>query len=536
MYAADISNSNSYHTSDQNLVGWVLESPGRGTLSLIVTCLFTTFLCTWAVIHPRVTRKPSRRIAHKLALFLKAIVAPEFIAVEGLQEWSQARMVVKRCEESTAGELDIVHAFYIGMLALRYRTERGAKIIWPNQYQWLLDQHIIDWKTHQSWGLSKENIRDKSNANTTVKAFALLQVSWFVAQSIMRAAHHLPLSQLESMTLSYVPLFIVTYFFWWSKPKDVLTPSVVDLPDMTSEQKEIFEHMAVDTIFDDEGMREQDSWWNIWKLTARVFEKEAKDKAEEIAQQSNPSVIDDIEARSDKLARSRLSEQPTEATESMIPYKRPLKKAATEIVPPRRTLTRLSPSPRRTFPEPQLDSTKSPEAIVQATDISSFKPTLVEKVLRRTTTGLRTTRTTGITESSSKKKDRILPLYHSEIVVAYWDPQVYHSKIWPFTMLFGASFGALHLINWNTVFPSVTESWLWRGAALTSIVSMLVFMQYEKVVLRWGGPLMLLSIISPVVYLMSRIVMIGGVIAAFRGMDPRIYETYVVSTYWVHVV
>jgi hypothetical protein len=535
MNSADMLHISSFdNTPDQKLAGWVLESPGRGTLSLIVTCLFTIFLCTWAVIHPRVTRKPSRRIAHKLALFLKAIVAPEFIAVEGLQEWSQARMMVKRCEESTAGELDMVRAFYIGMLALRYRTKRGAKIIWPNQYQWLLEQHIIDWKAHQSWGLSRENIRDKSNANTTVKAFAILQVSWFVAQSIMRAVHDLPLSQLESMTLSYVPLFIATYFFWWSKPKDVLTPSVVDLPEMTKEQKEIFEHMAVDTIFDDECLKEQESWWNIWKLTARVFEKEAKDKAEEMAQKGDPGVTDDIEAQPDKSAKSNLSEERTETTKAIASQQSPLKKAATEIPPPKKTATMLSPSQRRTFPEPQ--STKSQEATVQTTDISPLQSTLVEKVIRRTTTGFRTTRTTGLSGSSSKKKDRILPLYRSETVVAYWDPHVYHSKVWPFTMLFGASFGALHLINWNSVFPTMTETWLWRIAALTSIVSMLVFMQYEKVVLRFGSPLMLLSIISPVVYLMSRLVMIGGVIAAFRGMDPRIYNTYVVSTYWVHVM
>lgn len=33
----------------------------------------------------------------------------------------------------------------------------------------------------------------------------------------MRAAHALPLSQLESMTLSSIPLFGVTDFFWWYK-------------------------------------------------------------------------------------------------------------------------------------------------------------------------------------------------------------------------------------------------------------------------------------------------------------------------------
>ncbi|KAF2093985.1 hypothetical protein NA57DRAFT_68971 [Rhizodiscina lignyota] len=403
-------------SQDKKLVGWVLESPGRGTLSLITTCLFTTFLCTWAIIHPRVTRSPSRRISHKFAVFVKTILAPEFLAVEGLQEWSQARKIVQQCGHLTDGELDLVRAFYIGMLALRYRAEQGQKVIWPNQYQWLLEQHLVDWKDHESWGLSRENIRDKSNADTTVKLFAFVQVSWFVAQSIMRAVHDLPVSQLESMTLSYVPMFVVTYFFWWAKPKDVLTPSVVELPNMSLEQKVTFENMSVDSTFDDEHTKQQDSWWNVWKLTPRTFEKEARDKAFE------------------EMSHNTLSNYP------------------------------------------------------------------------------------------------------SETVLAYWDPQVYHSKIWPITCLFGASFGALHLISWHTVFPTLVETWLWRVAAITSIVSMLIFMQFDKVVLRWGGPLTILSIVSPGVYLLSRIVMIGGVIAAFRGMDPIIYETYVVSTYWVHLV
>lgn len=65
----------------KEMVGWVLESPGRGTLSLISTCLFTIFICTWVVIHPRVYKRPLLRWLHKVALFLKIIIAPEFIAV-----------------------------------------------------------------------------------------------------------------------------------------------------------------------------------------------------------------------------------------------------------------------------------------------------------------------------------------------------------------------------------------------------------------------------------------------------------------------
>ena len=249
----------------------------------------------------------------------------------------------------------------------------------------------------------------------------------------MRRAHMLPLSQLEAMTLSYIPLFAITYLFWWIKPKDVLTPSIVRLPAMSEEQSDIFESMAVSRAFDDEHTGTQDTLWPIWYLTPRVFEKEAEQKA------------------------ARRDEQ----------------RAGNGLM-----LLRL----RRA---------------------SNLEDTMTAK--------------------------------RKQVVVAYWDPELYGSKLlWPMTCLFGASFGALHLISWNTDFPTSIEQWLWR--ALASIISILIFMQFEKVVVRWGGPLTLISLTSPIVYLLSRVLMMGGVIAAFRAQSPAIYDTYVVSTYWMHII
>jgi hypothetical protein len=467
-----------------------------------MTCLLTGSLCTWAIIHPRVTKH--HRLQQKFAIFLKAIIAPEFISVEGLQEWSQARKMVRDCESKTGGGLQLVHAFYIGMLALRYRTELGEKVIWPNQYRWLLEQGIVEWKDHESWGLSKENIRDKSNADWNVKLFAFLQVSWFVAQSIMRTSHNLPLAQLETMTLSYVPLYAVTLFFWWNKPKDILYPSLVDLPRMTAEQKTVFEAMAVSNDFDNEHVGKQDSIWAIWKLTPRVFEKEARDKAMQEIEQAHVQRTEQIKIAMQQPEDDKASTQHSEQEKGSIQKSK---------------------------------DAKSPTQITeQNIDISHVELRTSEKLLRRMTTGLNTRSNTHHDQQQPQKRDRIIPTHPRERVLGYWDPQLYHSKLWPLTCLFGASFGALHLISWNTQFPTVVEQWLWRAAAITSIVSMLIFMQYQKVVFRWGGPLTLLSIASPVIYLLSRVVMIVGVFAAFRSMDPRTYVVYVVSNYWVHLV
>lgn len=430
------------------LVGWVIESSGRGTLTLIVTSLFTIFLCTWVVIHPRVCKGRVIAGLYKGALFFKAILAPEFIAVEGLQEWTQCRRMKKNCAAITGGNFKLVHAFYVSMLALRYRTPHGDRVIWPNQFTWLLAQGLFDWKDHESWGLNEELIRDKSNADSAAKLVAFCQVLWFVAAAIMRSVHGLPISQLESMTLSYIPLFIATYYLWWFKPKDISTPSVVNLPHMSPEQKTIFESMAVSHKFDDEGLEDQVTLWSVLRLTPRVFEKEAEDKAEQEAQR-------------------RLGQE-----------------AAKKI----NTIARQDTS-HKTDRDESVDCESLP----------------------------------GVLKTK-------------EVVVSHWDPELYRSKIWPFICLLGASFGALHLLSWHTIFPTIVELWLWRVAAFVSIFSLLVFIHFEKVILRWGGPLTLLSIISPGLYFLSRLIMIGQVIAALRAEDPSIYETYVVSTYWVHLL
>ena len=75
-------------------------------------------------------------------------------------------------------------------------------------------------------------------------------------------------------------------------------------------------------------------------------------------------------------------------------------------------------------------------------------------------------------------------------VIAYDICYGWRCKIfWPAIWLFAVSFGALHLICCYKSFPTRVELWLWRAAALVWVLSVLVFIHFEKVVLRWGGPL-----------------------------------------------
>lgn len=420
-------------TAQSALVGWRAEPDGRGTLGLLATSLSTIFLCTWVVIHPRVHKSEVYAVPHKLALLAKTLLAPEFIAIEGLQEWAQCRRMVSECSDLSYGEFNLVHAYYISMLALRYQTPDGNRVIWPNQYTWLLRQGFIKWENHADWGLAMDQIQDKSKSDSITKLITLSQVLWFLATCIMRAANDLPLSQLESMTLSYIPLFAITYFFWWNKPKDIFSPSIVRLPAMSMEEMHHFESMALSNKFDE--TQGAVTYWSIWYLTPRVFEKEESDRMER-----------DARIR----AMERAARQPS--------------------------------SPK-------------------VSDVDG------EMVKAR-----------------------------KEIVVAHWDPHLYRSKtIRSLCCLFGASFGALHLACWNTIFPTTAEMWMWRSSAFVSIFSLLVFMHFEKVILRWDGVVTIVKIGAPGIYFISRVLMMGEVFAALRAVDPGVYETYEVENYGINL-
>lgn len=427
--------------SPSDLVGWMPETQGRGTLTLLTSCLATIMLCTWIVIHPRICTRRKHRFLHKLALWVKTIIAPEFIAVEAAQEWIQARKVAKEASKTTNGELCVVQSFYLGMFGLQNRTCYGTKIIWPNQFLWLLNQGLLDWNDHKEWGLSVDNIKDKSNSDTTGKLFATSQAVWFVVQCIMRVSNGLPLAPLEVMTLSYVPLFAVAYLYWWTKPRDIETPSEINLPKMTPEQLTVFESLALDDQFDNEGISKQESLWIVWTLTPRLFEKEALDRARDKQRQG--------QSRAPLVGHNVLAF------------------AATKYAC-------LDPADAREEPG---------------------------------------------------------------TVLAHWDPELYHSRIlWPLCCLAGLSFPALHLVSWNSAFPTLIETWLWRTATIASMGSMLLFMQVERLVVKWCDPWTIFKILLPSTYMVGRLVLLVGTFASLRAMDPAVYETYTVSTYWLHIM
>lgn len=427
--------SHSHVTDTSDLVGWVPEPDGRGTWTIITSSLFTILLCTWTAIHPRI--HISRRLCHTHKFFqlVKAIFAPEMVSIESIQEFLQARKTIRRCAKATGGQFTMLHGFYLGMMGVRYRqgTEGGYRILWPGQYAWLLNNGLVSWDDHRQWGLSKADIEDKSKADGLVKLATLCQVVYFTAQSITREIHGLPLAPLEAMTLAYIFNAIVTYAFWWEKPKDIVTASLVDLPSMNRRQREVFEGLAMEETYDVLHVSQKQDMNIAWYVVAR-------------------------DCRDDEVL----------------------------------VMTT----------EPGTDESCDIETTSTTPNATKTSVVVVEKEDKNT-----------ITE---------------------WDASLYMTRYWPLLCLVGASFGAIHLVSWNSIFPTEIELWLWRVSALVSVVTAVLCMQFRKMSLEWQGPLTIIKVGSPLLYLISRIIMAAETFAGLRAMEAKTYLTYEMWNYWFH--
>lgn len=87
--------------------------------------------------------------------------------------------------------------------------------------------------------ISEHEIQDRSKGDAFAKTVASLQTFWFVAQIIGRGIQHLPVTELEIVTLGYAVLNGVVYFLWWYKPLNVACPVPVFLkPDAVYPKKQ----------------------------------------------------------------------------------------------------------------------------------------------------------------------------------------------------------------------------------------------------------------------------------------------------------
>ncbi|KAL8776849.1 MAG: hypothetical protein Q9213_008110 [Squamulea squamosa] len=247
---------------------FVAEPNGRGTWSLLYSCIFTLALCLWTAFHPNV-KSPEASKAAKYTLKWRwlavAVFAPELGVLTAFKQFRQSRALaaeLSRLREKAAREKSAIntrarskqkfdgyskfkksecknepsclphfshtYGFYVlmGGLAvnvhhLHDRLERV--LLTPSGLKYLAEKGYF-------FEVADTDIQDKSKASWLAKGFVLLQITWTVLQCLSRKAVGLPLSVLEVHVLVHAGCALIMYVLWFNKPMDVDEPM-----DVTSE-------------------------------------------------------------------------------------------------------------------------------------------------------------------------------------------------------------------------------------------------------------------------------------------------------------
>ena len=109
----------------------------------------------------------------------------------------------------------IAHAYFIIMGGYYFYGEDGPlhPLSPDNAVELVGRGHLVP--------LTPEELANQSKGDALSKGVAILQTLWFVMQCIARGIEHLPVTNLEVMTLAYTVMTVAMYVVWWDKPLNI---------------------------------------------------------------------------------------------------------------------------------------------------------------------------------------------------------------------------------------------------------------------------------------------------------------------------
>ncbi|KAI2880141.1 hypothetical protein CBS76997_9932 [Aspergillus niger] len=207
--------------------GWIDEPDGRGTWSILSSCLLTIVLCCWTAVMPNIPARSDRwyhGLRDRLHLAALGLLGPEFLLMLALGQWSSARASVKEFERLATTETTerpiwtLTHAFYAdmgGFLVDGPGTERPFPVN-AKQLRFLIEKGYVKYPM-----IDEDDINDRNKSDAFSRVIAVCQALWLLVNCAMRVAQGLALTTLELTTISFVVVFLVTSFCWRFKPSDI---------------------------------------------------------------------------------------------------------------------------------------------------------------------------------------------------------------------------------------------------------------------------------------------------------------------------
>ncbi|KAK6339321.1 hypothetical protein TWF718_008742 [Orbilia javanica] len=240
--------------------GWVVQPSTRGTIDILWTCLFTTFVCTYTILClnvPSAGENWWRIFGRRLFWMGLAIAGPEFVLTYASGQYGTAYASKKLFHQQGYTEWTLRHGFFADMGGFVLQAE-DFKRPFPatgRQLNWLITHGHLDYPN-----TTTREISDKSKQDTIAKVITCLQIGYIILQCIGRTAQGLVITTMELSTLAIVACSILTSVCWLEKPLDVREPIQLTLKKRVDE---ILEEAAK--------VEEQGQGVKVWKNTPFDF-------------------------------------------------------------------------------------------------------------------------------------------------------------------------------------------------------------------------------------------------------------------------
>ncbi|KAK4694739.1 hypothetical protein P7C71_g2896, partial [Lecanoromycetidae sp. Uapishka_2] len=263
--------------SNHSTTPWHPEPNGRGTWSLLSSCVITIALCAWTALHVNVPehKAASRQWLRKTKWLVVGLAAPEMVVYVAWRQRMEAKRILEdvrkhlgqiaprskigrmidKCHgcgrlrdttspkvESVASspishrfsrpEWSLVHGFYAVMGGFALDSKDASETFLPDsQTRAALTpaglRFLLEHEPNALPDISAEDINDKSKADGLKKFLVCIQALWFCASCITRLANRLPISLLELNAMAHAACALLIYAMWWQKPLDVDEPTLI---------------------------------------------------------------------------------------------------------------------------------------------------------------------------------------------------------------------------------------------------------------------------------------------------------------------
>lgn len=218
----------------EQYVSFVYDPNGRGTASLVLSCLLTLLLCVWQALHLNVPAQGQTTwqcIYSNIRWIIAGIYAPELVVFTAWRQWSSSKIlsksVISRLPQQThagkrekigleAGmDCDLVsrrwtktHSFLASTGGFAFEIPENANdflpLDCPRRLAITARGMVLLARCDRLPDVPVEEILDKSKANGLAKALVMIQATWMLLQAIGRLVAGLPVTLLEVNTIAHV--------------------------------------------------------------------------------------------------------------------------------------------------------------------------------------------------------------------------------------------------------------------------------------------------------------------------------------------